>query len=256
MNDRLTELLDQHDILSGIICRDPSLTDIELIALAGYHVVWMDLEHAPLATTRAVELCRTVVHLGMVPMVRIIELTRTHVQVLLDGGFQIILLPNVRDAEQAREFVRLGKFPPRGNRGVSTSAAGLDFNLGDDPQRKLEEANAATHLMVQFEGDGGFANLAEICSVDDIAMVTVGPGDWAISLGLFDKEAAKLAHKVDRVLSLASEAGKITAMGVSDAEGAARYAKLGVRILFVGVDVNLKRRAFAEAISIFRAVTR
>ena len=256
MNDRLTELLDQNDILCGIICRDPSPTDIELIALAGYHVVWIDLEHAPLATTRAVELCRTVVHLGMVPMVRIIELTRTHVQALLDGGYQVILLPNVRDAEQAMGFVRLGKFPPRGNRGVSTSAAGLDFSLGDDPRRKLEEANAATHLMVQFEGDRGFANLAEICSVEDIDMVTVGPGDWAISLGLFGKEAARLVHKVDKVLSFASKAGKITAMGVSSAEGAARYAKLGVRILFAGVDVNLRRRAFAEAISMFRTVTR
>ena len=31
--------------LYGMICRDPTLIDLELLATAGYHVVWIDLEH-------------------------------------------------------------------------------------------------------------------------------------------------------------------------------------------------------------------
>lgn len=253
MKDRLGQLLDENAVLSGITSRDPTLTDLELMAMAGCHVVWLDLEHAPLTITRAVELCRTITHLGMVPMARIIELTRTHVQALLDGGCQIVLMPNVQDAAQAEEFVRLGKFPPRGERGASSSAPGLDFNLGSDPQQKLREANAATHLMVQFESDTAFENLDDICAVDGIEMVTVGLIDWATSRGLFGEEAARLTHKIERVLSVAAETGKITAMGVGNPEQAARYVRLGVRLLFAGVDVNLKRRAFADALAMVKA---
>mgnify|MGYP000397948281 CR=1 FL=1 len=45
-SDRLEELLSQHQCLYGMICRDITLTDIELMAIAGYHIVWIDLEHS------------------------------------------------------------------------------------------------------------------------------------------------------------------------------------------------------------------
>lgn len=192
----------------------------------------------------------------MVPLARVIEPTRTHVQALLDGGFQILLRPNIQNSDEALEFVRLGKYPPRGERGVSTSAAGLDFDLGSDPQRKLEEANEVTHLMVQFESDAGFANLEDICAVDGIDMVTVGPLDWATACGLFGEKTAKLAPKIDKILCTAAEAGKISATAVGNVKQVAHYIKLGVRILFVGVDVTIKRRAFADAISIVKVAAR
>ncbi len=122
--DRVGELLETHDCLYGMICRDATLTDIELMAQAGYHVVWLDLEHGPQSTQVAIELGRTISHLGMVPLVRIPELSRTYMQILLDGGIQIMTLPDVRSVEQTRRFVQLGKYPPMGERGVSSSTAG------------------------------------------------------------------------------------------------------------------------------------
>ena len=47
ISDRLGELLQEHEFLYGVICRDATLTDIELMAQAGYHIVWLDLEHCP-----------------------------------------------------------------------------------------------------------------------------------------------------------------------------------------------------------------
>lgn len=254
MKDRLAELLNEHDLLKGIICRDPTLTDIELMALAGAHVIWMDLEHAPFTHARAIDLARTITHLGMVPMARIIELQRTHVQSLLDGGFHIILLPGITDDSQARELVRLGKYPPDGQRGVSTSAAGLDFDLGkgDAQRRKLRDANLSTRLAVQFESDSAYEHLDAVCAVDGIDVVTVGPADWAVSLGLFGDDARQLHGKTDHILATAVQAGKIAAMGIGTPEQAAHYADLGVRILFAGVDVNIKRRAFTDTLNTIR----
>ena len=189
LNNRLGELLAERDVLYGMICRDATSTDIELMAQAGYNVIWLDLEHSPQSTSAALQLCRTITHLGMVPLVRILELARTHVQRVLDGGAQIVCLPDVRSAKEAARLVELGKFPPLGERGVASSAAGTGFTLGPDPQETLRQANEATHLMVMFESDAAYDQLDEILAVDGADLVAIGPMDWGVSLGLFGEEA-------------------------------------------------------------------
>ena len=166
MQDRLKELLDKHDHLFGVICRDATMVELELMALAGYHVVWLDLEHGPQSNAEAVRLARTITHLGMVPLVRIPELSRTHVQVLLDGGIQILTLPDVRTAQQAAAFVQLGKYPPVGRRGVSSSSANFDYHLRD-PVQDFRASNEATRLMVMIESDQGYEELDAMLEKQD-----------------------------------------------------------------------------------------
>ena len=253
MINHFGELLHEHECLYGVICRDATLTDIELMAQAGYHIVWLDLEHGPQSRAEALRLTRTLTHLGMVPLVRIPELLRTHVQVLLDGGVQIVTLPDVREASQVVQFVQLGKYPPLGQRGVSTSSAGTGYTLGPDPQQALREANDATHLMVMIESDEGYDALDAILEIEGVDMVTVGLMDWCTHLGIYGEEAkASLTPKVERVLKAASKAGKVTAMGVFSAERARRYLDLGVRVFFVGVDVAIKRKILAETLVQFQ----
>ena len=197
MIDRLGQLLRQHEVLYGVICRDVTLTEIELMAQAGYHIVWLDLEHSSLPTSEAIRLGRTITHLGMVPLVRIPELSRTHVQTLLDGGVEIIALPVVRDAAQASELVQLGKYPPLGRRGISSTIPGTGFTIGADPKKRLREVNDATHLMVLFESDEAYEVLDAILDVDGIDIVAMGPNDWASGLGLFGDEARGVSGTED-----------------------------------------------------------
>jgi 2-keto-3-deoxy-L-rhamnonate aldolase RhmA len=240
MADRLHELLKRHDLLYGVICRDPTLVDIELMAQIGYHIVWIDLEHSPLSLTEAARLCRTIEHLGMVPLVRIAELRRGDVQTLVEAGFRIIALANIGNASEARQLVSLCKFPPLGERGVSTCSAATGYSLGSDVQQTLARANDATHLMVLFEDEQGMSQLDQILQVEGIDLVSVGPNDWAVSLGAFDDASkARLSDRIDRVLTAAAGTGKITAMGVSSPAEGKRFVELGVRLLFVGVDINL-----------------
>ena len=254
MIDRLGQLLSENESLFGVICRDATATDIELMAQEGYHIVWLDLEHGPQTNEEAIRLGRLITHLGMVPLVRIVELSRTHVQGLLDGGIQVLTLPDVRSGEQAAEFARLGKYPPLGERGVSSTSAGTNFTLGDDTQRTLQEANEATHLMVMFEGDEAFENLDAILGIPEIDMVTVGPMDWSIGKGMYGPEGvASLTPKFDRVLSAANEAGKITSIGAAGKARIDEYRRMGVRVFFVGPDIGLKRKALTEALAPLKA---
>ncbi len=255
MSGRLRELLKTEEILYGVICRDTTMIDLELMAQIGYSVVFLDLEHGPQSTAEVLRLGRTIAHLGMVPMARIPELTRTQVQPLLDGGMEILTLPDVRSAAQASRLVKLGKFPPLGERGVSTSSAGTGFTLGTDPRRALSEANQGTSLMVMIESDEGYQALDDILQVEGIDMLTVGEMDWSVSLGLFGPEAKRaLAPKIERVLTAGRRSGKILAMGGGHPQQALHYRALGVRLFFVGVDVNLKRKMLSESLSDFREV--
>ncbi len=249
MNDRLGELLNKHKELYCILCRDVTPTDVELYAQAGYHVVWLDLEHSSLSTTEALSLGRLITHLGMVPLARILELSRTHVQRLLDGGMQIINLPDVKNAEQARHFVKLGKYPPVGERGVSSNTAGVDFNLGSDPAATLKQANQATHLMALFESDEGYSNREEIVGVEGIDIFSVGPSDWSISLGLFGKDAEEyLTPRIENIMKTVRDAGKLCLMPASTTEQARYYRNLGAKVLMVGGDITIKRQAYFNAL--------
>ena len=253
MKDRLGELLEANDVLYTVVCRDATLTDVELLAQAGYHVVWLDLEHSTMSTTEALRLGRAVTHLGMVPLARILELGRTHVQRLLDGGIQVVALPDVRSVEQARELVRLGKYPPLGARGASSNSAGTGFTLGSDPEHTLREANRATHLMTMFESDEGFEQLDAIVAVDGIDLFGVGPNDWSIGLALFGPAARSyLAPKIERIVKTVHQAGKTMVMTPSSPDEARHYYDLGARIFQLGTDVTLKRRALLDAIGPFK----
>ena len=253
LSNRLGELLDEHEALYGVICRDATLTEIELMAQVGYHIVWLDMEHGPQSMAETLRLGRTITHLGMVPLVRMPELSRTQVQRLLDGGIQVLALPDVRSADEAARFVQLGKYPLLGQRGVSSSSAGTAFTMGADPQQRLREANEATHLMLMIESDEAYEALDEILAVEGIDMVTVGPMDWAVGLGLFGEEArARQAPKIERVFTAAAAAGKIPSAGAFSIEQASHYHALGVRVFFVGVDLVIRRQALTNTLTQFQ----
>ena len=253
MLDSLTALLTQHDCLYGLVCRDPTATDIELCAELGYHFVWLDLEHSPLPLADTVRLGRSAAHLGMVPLVRIPELERATIQVLLDGGIEVLILPDVRSATEVARFVELSKYPPLGRRGVSSTPARSGYALGNDTREALEQANAATHLMALIESDEGYAALDDILAIDGLDLVGVGLQDWGASLGIYgERVAAGLQPKADRVLEAAGAAGKIGVATVATAADAQRCRELGARVLVVGVDVGIKRAAMAARITEIR----
>ena len=256
--DRLKSMLENQDTLYGIICRDATNIDIELLAQAGYHVIWMDHEHSAQSLSEMLRLSRTIHHLGMVPMLRVSELSRTQIQAALDGGIHILTLPNVENPHQVQQFVRYGKYPPAGERGVSTTNAGADYSLGEDIQQTLQEVNDATHLMIMIESENGFNRLDEILAVDGIDMVTIGPLDWASKMEVYGSAAQQvLRPRIEEVIRSSSQTGKIVAMvALSDADLTRQYHHLGVRIFFIGEDIVMKREKYADTLRENRSVLR
>lgn len=253
MYDRLTALLSDYDCLYGMVCRDPTDVDIELYGQLGYHFIWLDLEHSPLSIAGAVRLGRTTTHLGMVPAVRIAELTRSSIQVLLDGGVEVLILPDVKGTDDVSRFVELAKYPPLGRRGVSSTPADRGYTIGAFTPQAIAQANEASHLMALIESDEGYDALDDLLAIDGLDLVGVGLQDWAASLGLSGEAAMKeLRPKAEHVLAAVAAADKIGVATVNARDDAQRYRELGARLLVLGVDISVKRAALAARINSVR----
>ncbi|HWO65208.1 MAG TPA: aldolase/citrate lyase family protein, partial [Umezawaea sp.] len=95
----------------------PVMESIELLALAGFDFVVIDLEHSPIDLETAYRLIGTATHLGVAPVVRIPALDAGVVQRILDAGAEGVMLPHVDTVAEAEAAVRAIRFPPVGVRG-------------------------------------------------------------------------------------------------------------------------------------------
>jgi 4-hydroxy-2-oxoheptanedioate aldolase len=73
----------------------------------------------------------------------------------------------ISTATQARDIVRLSKFPPVGIRGQGGPFACFAHGLGT-PKEYVEQANERVMVIMQIETAEGVENIDEICSVDGV----------------------------------------------------------------------------------------
>ena len=155
---------------------------------------------------------------------------------ILYVGARTIVVPMVDAADQATDLVAATRYPPEGIRGVSSARAArwgrtLDYHAG---------ANEQICLIAQVESAMGLENLEEICAVDGVDAVFIGPMDLASSLGHL--AGGTLPEVVDAV---ADAIGRIAATGAAAAvmatspELVERYTTVGARLVAVGVDTAL-----------------
>ena len=224
----------------------------EMAGLLGFDTVWIDVEHGGPSFHDVEALCMAAEAGGAVPTVRLPDHHRHHVLRALEVGARIVVVPMVNDAATAREIVRHGKFPPLGERGFNTRSRGLSYGLGgmEKITETFADANACTHLIAQIETVEAARSVAEICAVDGLSGVLVGPGDLSVSLGKTGQFGdPELIALVEGVMRAARAAGKHA--GILVAPGpmldAARAA--GCDLYFCAGDVNDLARAWRAVLA-------
>ncbi len=136
----------------------------------------------PPISHRFESLCMAIEAGGGVPTVRIPDGQRHHVLRALEVGAQIVVVPMINTAEQAKSIVEFGKFPPLGSRGYNVRSRGVEYGLRG-AQQGFVRANQRTHLFAQIETAESVSNLDAICQVEGISGIFIGPGDLSVSLG-------------------------------------------------------------------------
>ena len=88
-------LRESHRILIGTWVKIPSLETVEILAIAGFDFVVIDMEHAPLDLQSAYAATVVAQGAGMHVLVRVPDRSGSHIQRMLDSGVDGILVPRV-----------------------------------------------------------------------------------------------------------------------------------------------------------------
>ena len=221
----------------GVTVNSGSTLLVGLAAQVGFEVIWIEVEHGPAGFERIENLCLAAEAGGVLPLVRLPDGERHHVLRALEVGARIILVPMVDDASQAGRMVEYGKYPPLGARGFNTRTRGIGFGLVA-PAEALARANARTHLFAQIETLQAVENLDEICAVEGLSGVFIGPGDLSMSMGLLGQpNHPQVVETVLSCMRRAQKAGKLTGIFITPGALLDAALEVGCDLVVCGGDV-------------------
>jgi 4-hydroxy-2-oxoheptanedioate aldolase len=243
----LKKLRNGEHVLTAAIGRVPDPWLAEVVGHIGYDVIWYDLEHRSFseATIDPIALACRATDIDL--MVRVRKSGYDMPMRALEFGATGIMVPHIRSAEEARQWVEWCKFPPMGKRGLDGAGAdalhGLDGGLD-----YLRQANEETFLVVQIEDKEAVECVEEIAAVPGVDLLFVGPGDLSLSYGVpLDFTHPLLVEATLRVAAAAKAAGKWWGTVSGTPEAAQLALDRGARMVVGGVDHVLLLRGFKQA---------
>jgi 2-keto-3-deoxy-L-rhamnonate aldolase RhmA len=231
----------------------PLMESVELIALAGFDFVVIDLEHAPIDVQTAYQLIGTANHLGLASIVRVPTLEAGVVQRILDAGAEGIMLPHVDTVDDARAAVAAVRFPPLGNRGVgATSRAGAWG--ATDRAEYLRYGQEEVVLIAQIESAAAADAAGAIAAVDGVDALLIGAADLSTSEGTTEDDpriAALIASAIKDCLAAGVPIGNA---GGASAVSVQRAVESGYTFTLLSNDASLLGGAARAAVEAGRSV--
>lgn len=210
----------------------------ELAIRVGFETVWIEMEHGPTDFAAAEAICHAAESAGGFASIRVPDGQRCHVLRALEVGARIVVVPMVNTADQARQVVEYGKFPPVGRRGYNTRSRAVGFGLADK-RAAFVAANQQTHLFVQIETAEAVANLDAICGVEGLSGILIGPGDLSVSLGCGgDMASARVIETATECIRRARAVGKHAGILVAPGPLLTAALEAGADLIFSGGDIT------------------
>ena len=177
MNATFRQRLRAGETLLGTIVTLEAPEIVEALCHIGYDWLFIETEHAPLAPPAVQRIVQTA---GDTPcIVRLSRGDEISIKRALDAGAAGIIVPQVNSAAYARLIVSYAKFAPQGSRGFGLSRASM---YGLEAESYVARANDSTSVIVLAEHVDAVENIEEICQVEGVDAVFIGPYDLSASL--------------------------------------------------------------------------
>jgi 4-hydroxy-2-oxoheptanedioate aldolase len=210
----------------------------EICAGSGVDWLLIDSEHAPNDLRSVLGQLQAVAPYPVTPVVRPPVGDPVLIKQLLDLGVEVLLIPMVESAEQARALVAATRYPPEGIRGVGSALARA--SRWNRVSGYLKQAAGTVSLLVQIESRAGLDALPDIAEVDGVDGIFLGPADLAASLGhLGQQDHPEVTGAVQEAIKAITAAGKPAGVNAFPEDLADRYLAAGARFILVGADVTL-----------------
>jgi 2-dehydro-3-deoxyglucarate aldolase/4-hydroxy-2-oxoheptanedioate aldolase len=242
--------LDAGETVLGSFINLGSTLTAEILGLAGFDWLVIDLEHGAGNEQLLVGQLQALAHTGATALVWVEGIEPARVLHALDAGAAGVLVPRLRTLDDARRAVEYCRYA--GRRGVARYNRSWQWGLRGGT---LAEADARVICAVQIETAEALDAVAEIAAVDGVDLVFVGPADLAHSLGLAcPPDDPELLERVAAVAAAACAHGKAAGVLDGTAEQAAAYYEAGFRFLGCASDSGLLATAARGVLVQLRAL--
>ena len=208
---------------SGYTLSFPSPWVIDILGKLDFDYVFIDGEHGPFDLSQLEDLCRTAERHNVTPVARVPDIGSSTILRYLDRGIMGIMGPHIATEADARQLVKACYFGPQGERSFGGNC-GTAYNAGIvDKAAYYREANQQMLVCALLEDVAVLDNLDAILSVPGIDLYSIGPNDFAQSLGYPGQpehpEVVKTMHDLTRRIQQAGrtmQADVMTGAWVSD----------------------------------------
>ena len=213
----------------------------EVLGLAGFDWLLLDAEHSPNDVLSLVPQLMALKDSPSAPVVRPQWNDTVQIKRLLDAGFHNFLIPFVQSADEARAAVAATRYPPQGVRGLSVSQRNNKYGTVKD-YFKIVNDNIA--VMVQIETMAAVNAIDEICAVDGVDGIFIGPGDLSTTMGHIGNPLhPEVQAAMQKVYASAKAHGKPVGILAPVEADARRYLEMGATFVAVGSDLGVFRNA-------------
>jgi len=215
----------------------------ELVGLAGYDFVLIDMEHSPTSTDALLPIIQAAQLGGARPIVRAPDNDPQWVGRLMDIGAKGIMLPMVNTAAQAKAIAAAALYAPAGTRGM---AAPLVRGAGYGAQLSgyMDRCRDDFMIFVQIETAEAVANAVEILSVPGIDVMFIGPYDLSGSLGNAGQPDHPVTQQaIEKVLAIAATLPIKTSTLPTPNQSGSDLLAAGYDVVFSGTDLGMLREA-------------
>lgn len=170
---------------------------VEVMALAGFEWLVIDIEHTSIDLQMTENLIRTIQSNNMLALVRVSKNEEVIIKKVLDFGADGIVVPMICSKEDAIRAVEYAKYPPHGKRGIGLYRAS---GYGKKFKEYKKWVNEQLVIIAQIEHIDAVANIEEIIQVEGIDGTLIGPYDLSGSMGypgnLEKKEIKQAVQKI------------------------------------------------------------
>jgi 2-keto-3-deoxy-L-rhamnonate aldolase RhmA len=224
----------------GTFIKIPTSHTIEIVGLAGFDFVIIDMEHGTFDRSSLDIACLAARAAGIAAVVRVPEGNASTIMAALDCGANGIMVPHCDSAEKAHAIAAACRHRS-GVRGFATTTRAGAYG-GVAGADHIAEADNTVACIAMIEDGSALDHLADIAAVEGIDAFFIGRGDLSAALGTEGMKVATL-----RITEAARAADMPTIALVTSREDARAMRDLGVAAFLHSNDQNLLKSAAERA---------
>ena len=230
---------------------------VEIMGMAGFDYVIIDLEHSPKDWSSVANMIRAAELYGMATLIRVRENTEKAILEALELGATGVVLPFVQSANDVIRAARSSNYPPLGMRGTCTLTRAARYgSLRSSFIDHSQVQNDKVVLIAQIEDRLGVENIQEILNCDPgIDALIVGRSDLASSLGKPGQvEDPMVLKATDEVIKAAREHKRSipSGIGLYAPSEAGKWVDKGCGFFFFSADTAMMAEITRNAAKAFK----